>query len=116
MSTEVRVGVIAGIAQLLAAMLGLFGVLATAGKPDAGDAARAPAASVSATPVAASSASSPVGAPCTDVIDRYRRLVANNPALVTALDTAGPDGLSPLRADADARRCGISAAMLRTLR
>ena len=36
--------------------------------------------------------------------------------LITALVTPGPDGISPVEADPDARRCGISDATLRAMR
>lgn len=110
MSREVRVGLIAGSAQVLAALVALFGVLFTAGGTGSAQAkdTAMPAASATATP--ASSVS------CMDVVGRYRRLALQDPALLAALAGPGPDGISPVEADPDARRCGISGATLRAMR
>jgi hypothetical protein len=110
MGEQALAGWIAGGAQVAAALLALFGVLFTAvstGSAQGRDTAKPTA---SATPTPAS------GISCMDVVDRYRRLAVQDPALLAALTTPGPDGISPVEADPDARRCGISAATLHTMR
>lgn len=112
MTSEVRVGIIAGSAQILAALVALFGVLATA--PDT-SAARRPAPGSTTTPPAV--LATPTGSvSCTDIVERYRRLVLLDSKVQSALATDGPDGVSPVEADPEARRCGVSPASLRAMR
>ena len=47
--------------------------------------------------------------------ERYRTLVRLDDHALTVLTTPGPDGLSPVEADPDARRCGLSEAALRAM-
>jgi hypothetical protein len=108
MSDQVAVGWIAGGAQVIAALVALFGVLfASGGTGSTQKATTTPTATVTATP--ASSVT------CTDVAERYRRLALQDPTLLVALTTPGPDGISSVEADPDARRCGISEATLRAM-
>jgi hypothetical protein len=114
-----RVGLIGGCCfQVVAALVALFGVLFTAGrsgstqeKPTA-----TPTASATATPTAAATAAPASITSCADVIEQYRRLALQDPGLLAALAIPVPDGISPIEADPDARRCGISAATLRAMR
>jgi len=111
MIIEVRVALIAASAQVLAATVALFGTLATGGSASADHATSAIpriGASTVATPPA-------MGVSCTEVVEQYRRLVLLGPKELAALVTPGPDGISPVEADPDARRCGISAATLRAM-
>jgi hypothetical protein len=118
MSDQVKIGWIAGSAQVAAALVALFGVLFTAAGTDSaqGKAAATPTASTTATPTASATATPTSSASCTDVLEQYRRLTLQDPALLAALIAPGPDGISPIEADPDARRCGISAATLRAMR
>lgn len=108
MSTEVRVGIIAGSAEVIVALIALFGVLASAGDADEGQSGFGRSA-----PTTVSGESS---VSCADIIERYRTLVFLDPTLLDALVTAGPDDISPVGADPDARRCGLSEAALRAMR
>jgi hypothetical protein len=110
MSTEVRVGIIAGSAQVAVALIALFGVLSTAGQTGGAQTAAA------VTPPAAAPATPTMSVSCTDIIEGYRRMVLLDSTLLAALVTAGPDGISPVEADPDARRCGVSEAVLRAMR
>jgi hypothetical protein len=97
-----RVGLIGGIAQITVAVIGLVGALATA---DGGGSSGATVGSESTD-----------GSSCTAVYERYRTLVRLHADAFPVLTTPGPDGLSPVEADADARRCGLSEAALRAMR
>ena len=108
MQTEVRVGIIAGFAEVIAALIALFGVLISAG--DTGQTQTPGVTSAPATPSGTSSVS------CPDIVERYRGLVFLDPTLLNALVTPGTDGASPVEADPDARRCGVSEAALRAMR
>jgi hypothetical protein len=108
MSTEVRVGIIAGSAQVAVALIALFGVLSTADQNGGAQTAAVTPAAAPATPTMSVS--------CTDIIEGYRRMVLLDSTLLAALVTAGPDGISPVEADPDARRCGVSEAALRAMR
>lgn len=100
---EVLLAIIAGTVQVVVAFVALFGSLATAERD--GSAPETP--SISGTV--------PAGF-CASVIREYRALVRLDPALVTSLSTRGPDGIAPIEADPDARRCGIDAVTLRAMR
>lgn len=109
MSDQLQVGWIAGCAQVIAALVALFGVLFTAVSTNsAKENANATPTSVVTAPANTLS--------CMDVVERYRSLMLQDPALLAALTTPGPDGISPIEADPDARRCGISATTLRSMR
>ena len=99
MTTEVRVGLIAGSAQVVAALIALVGVLF---------AASSPAKATQASP--GNVLNSEI--PCPDVIEAYRRMILLDPRLVDALSTTGANGVSPIEADFDARRCGLSTESL----
>jgi hypothetical protein len=96
-----RVGLVGGIAQITVAVIALVGTLATA---DGGGSSGATAGSGSSD-----------GASCTAVYERYRTLVRLDDDALTVLTTPGTDGLSPIEADPDARRCGLSEAALRAM-
>lgn len=109
MSREVRVGIIAGVADVVVALIALFGVLVSVDRSDAANGAgpsSAPA--VSATVAATLS--------CPTIVEQYRRLVLLTPSLLDALVTAGPDGISPVEADPDARRCAVTEQSLDAMR
>lgn len=106
--TEVRVALIAGVFQVVVALVALFGTLATASD-------RSSTLPVSGTSPTVSS-TSPAGASCTSVIREYRVLVRLDPTLATSLALAGADGVSPIDVDPDARRCGIDEDALRAMR
>ena len=108
MSTEIRVGLIAGSAQVAAALVALCGVLTTT---DGTGGAHAASSVMSTSPAPAAASIS-----CTDIVESYRRMVLLDKTLLTALVTAGPDGISPVEADPDARRCGVSEAALQAMR
>jgi hypothetical protein len=93
-----RVGVMAGVAQITAALIALFGTLVTARQPEG-----------------SGEAGSTSGTACTAVYERYRDLVLLDDEALTVLTTPGPDGLSPVEADTDARRCGLSESALREM-
>ena len=114
--TEVRVAVIAGVFQVVVALVALFGTLATTS-----DRSQTPPLSATSTTItstsAPSSASEPAaGASCTSVIREYRALIQLDPRLATLLTTVGADGAAPIDVDADARRCGIDRDALRAMR
>jgi hypothetical protein len=113
MKVEVRVGLIAGGAQILAALIALVGTLATAESKTAtsGAGSDTSATSAPATPLADGSR----GDPCTTVVERYRSMIERDARIVAVLTTEGPDGISPVEADPDARRCGLSEDALREL-
>jgi hypothetical protein len=117
MSEQVQVGWIAGCAQVAAALVALFGVLFTSGSTDStqGKAATKPTASSTATATVSPTSAPASSVSCTDVVERYRRLGLQDPSLLAALAIPGPDGISPVQADPDARRCGISATTLRAM-
>lgn len=118
MSNEMKAGLIAGSAQVAAALVALFGVLFTAAGTGSaqGKATAAPTASATATPTASATAAPASIISCAEVVERYRRLALQDPALLAALAIPGPDGISPIEVNPDARRCGISAATLRAMR
>ena len=106
MNTEVRVGIIAGFAQVIAALVALVGVLVSADdESQAGGGTSAARTTTSAGPTV----------PCTDIVERYRALVLLDPSLLNALVAPGADETSPVEADPEARRCGISEATLRAM-
>jgi hypothetical protein len=106
--TEVRVAVIAGVVQVVVALVALFGTLATASDGSSTRPVSGTSATVSSTPLA--------GASCTLVIREYRVLVRLDLTLATSLTTTGADGVSPIDVDPDARRCGIDRDALRAMR
>jgi hypothetical protein len=120
MGNELKVGLIAGSAQVIAALIALFGVLLTAGGAGSVQGKDTVSSMASAAPTASAAsgvAATPTGnTSCLDVVERYRRIALQDPKLLAALGTPGPDGISPLEADPDARRCGISEATLRDMR
>jgi len=113
MRVEVRVGLITGCAQIVAAVIALVGTLATAEtKTDtAGTGSDTTATSAPAPPPAGGSRVDS----CTTVVERYQALIEREARMVAVLTTEGPDGISPVEADPDARRCGLSEAALREL-
>jgi hypothetical protein len=115
MSNELRVGWIAGSAQVLAALIALFGVLFTAGGTGSAHGKNAGPPMASATPSASATVSINGNTSCIDVVEQYRRIALQDPNLLAALDAPGPDGISALEADPEARRCGISEATLRAM-
>lgn len=102
-----RVARITARSAVLVAFITLAGTLATA------SATRA-AAKASTTSTTVASAAS-VEASCRSVFREYRTLVRLDPTLVRSLTTAGPDGVSPIDVDPDARRCGIHKNALRAM-
>ena len=111
MNNEVRLAVISGSAQILVAAVALFGTLATASGTDA---KQTPSAVLSS--AAATTAAPATGVSCEVILEQYWRLVQLDKKLINALITEGPDGVSPVGADPNARRCGISAKTLQALR
>jgi hypothetical protein len=105
---EVRVAVLTGVFEVVVALVALFGTLATAAdhSPSSPGSGAAPA--VNSSPSA--------GASCTSVIREYRTLVRLDPALIGSLTKQGPDGVSPIDVDPDARRCGIDRDALGAMR
>ncbi|WP_328478143.1 hypothetical protein OHA21_26395 [Actinoplanes sp. NBC_00393] len=108
MSAELRAGFVAGAAQILAALIALFGVLSTAPAGGGAPAGAGRQQGNSPEPGAASE--------CVAVVDRYRRVARLDSKMLDALIAAGPDGVSPVEADPDARRCGISVAAIEAMR
>jgi len=105
-SDTFRVGILAGIAQITAALIALFGTLVTAWQAEASGGAGPTGGGAGPTG----------GTACTAVYERYRTLVLLDDEALTVLTTPGPDGLSPVEADTDARRCGLSESALRAMR
>ncbi|MCO8275098.1 hypothetical protein M1L60_31415 [Actinoplanes sp. TRM 88003] len=103
MSNEVRAGFIAGAAQIVAAAVALVGVLTTA--PSKTE----PTRSVNAQSPASFSS-------CSDVFEHYRRIVRLDLRTLEALVATGSDGVAPIEADPEARRCGVNEAALRAVR
>jgi hypothetical protein len=129
---EVRIAVIAGVAQVIVAFIALFGTLATAS--DRSSALSGSGGSPTTTTLAVSgespttttladSGESPItttppsaGASCASVIREYRDLVRSDPKLAASLIEARTDGVSPIDVNPDARRCGIDRAFLTDIR
>jgi len=114
MADEVRVGIIAGAAQVVVGLIALVGTLVNASTGD-----RGPGTAASATP--ASTTSSPTGSPiesvpCLTVMERYRTIVLSDANVLPALTTPGPDGTTFVRSDPKARRCNITEVTLQGLR
>jgi hypothetical protein len=108
MAKEVLGALIAAAAQVAAALFALFGVLLTADSSSS--------AAGSAVTTRDSQGSSASDEACAVVVARYRTLVAGNPQMVKALLMEDSSGVSPLLADADARRCAITEQTLDALR
>jgi hypothetical protein len=95
----VAVAFIAAVAQVVAALIALVGPPATTSTGGSTTVSSAPA----------------PGAACISVVHEYRTKLRLDPALLTALTTAGADGISLIDVDPDARRCGIDKDVLRAL-
>jgi hypothetical protein len=116
MTNEVRVGVLAASAQIMVAVIALVGTLATADPATPSTGTSSPAAATAATPSAPAAPDGARGSECTAVVEQYLALIAHDARTLSMLTTEGPDGTSPLEADPDARRCGLSADALRAMR
>ena len=119
MTTEVRVGVIAGAAQVLIAVIALIGTLISGDvSPSARQTDTLDASVTSAAPADPTGTDPPAGeAPsCPAVYEEYRRMVLADANALATLTTPDADGMSPLRADPDARRCGLSEVALQAIR
>jgi hypothetical protein len=107
--TEVRVARIAGAFSVVVAVITLFGTLATADKSSSS------ALPASGTSTMVSSTPS-TQASCSSVIRNYQILLRSDPKLAKLLTTVGPDGVSPIGVDPDARRCGVGRDVLLGMR
>jgi hypothetical protein len=68
--------------------------------------------------VAQISREKPVSDPpaCTAVLDEYQKMIQNDPKWVEVLTKPGDDGVVPIAADPNARRCGFDAGSIRDLK
>jgi hypothetical protein len=119
MTTEVRVGVIAGCVQVLVAVIALIGSLISG---DVSRSAARPGTTGTSTTSAASADPTGTDPPagellsCPAVYEHYRRIVLADANALATLTTPDTEGMSPLRADPDARRCGLSEVVLQAMR
>jgi hypothetical protein len=102
-----RVAVIAGAFQVVVAVVGLFGTLATASERSSTAPLNGASTTIANMPAA--------GTSCTSIYREYRILILD-PKLATSLTTPGADGTAPIDVDADARRCGIDRGALGAMR
>ncbi len=100
----VAAGLITGVASVIGSVLALIGALLTGdnsgGTPDDG----------SGLAVTVSDRS------CIAVVKAYYRSLQSDPNLLAPLTTKGVDGVAPLEADPEARRCAISTDVLEQMR
>lgn len=119
MTTEVRIGVIAGAAQVLVAVIALIGTLISGDvSPAARQTDTLDESATSAAPADPTGTDPPDDGvlSCPAVYEEYRRMILADANALATLTTPNADGMSPLRADPDARRCGLSEVVLRAIR